>query len=244
MCKIAYGSPWFGKDQFPSDELWADESVKWLEYIQNNRQFDKFSSRLMDVPTKRDETLAEIKSAYFTEKYAGYPITNWEPPGKNGKKGEFTFSFKGKEIFCEVKSPGWEQSIVESQGINSPRLNLPKYIPGVEVSSFANWPYVRESVLRAYSKFPDNTPTLLILVDDFKVCLTDDPLGMPKALYESGTGCFMSNQFSNLGAVAVLNVENTGRIEYRFSVYHNPMAFKSAVIPREVFGKYKQVFGG
>lgn len=242
--KIFQESRWSGKDQFPSDNLWADEAEKWLRYIKSKGQFEKFLPRLRDLPAQRDETLSEIKAAYFIETYAECPITSWEPPGDNGKLGEFCFSLSGQEVFCEVKSPGWEQAIVESQGIKSPRLDLPKFIPGVEVGSFANWPYVRASVLRAYPKFPDNTPTLLILVDDFKVCLTDDPLGMPKALYESGTGCFMSNQFTNLGAIAALNVQNTGKIEYRFSVYHNPMALKPAVIPREIFGKYKQFFNG
>ena len=244
LAKITQGSRWLGKDEFPSDELWADEVEKWLQYVEGRRQFDRFLPRLRDLPAQRDETLAEIKAAYFNETYVGYQTCSWEPCGEGAKLGDFSFAFKATNVFCEVKSPGWEQAIVESQGKKSPRLGLPKYIPGVEFSSFANWPYVRASVLRAYPKFPDNTSTLLILVDDFKVCLTDDPLGMPKALYESGTGCFMSNQFSNLGAIAALNVQNTGKIEYRFSVYHNPMAQKSAVIPREVFGKYKQFFGG
>lgn len=241
LAKIAQGSRWLGKDKFPSEELWADEVEKWLQYVEGRSQFGRFLSRLSDLPAKRDETLAEIKAAYFIEKYAGYPIDNWEPPGTNGKLGEFSFGFDGKQIFCEVKSPGWERAIVESEGANSPRKNQPKYIPGVEAGLFDNSRYVRGSISKAYPKFAGGMPNLLILADDLRVSLTDDPLGVPKALYEPGSGCFTSGQFSNLGAVAVLNVEHTGSVEYSFCVYHNPMAIESVIVPKEVFTKYKQV---
>ncbi len=243
LAKIAQGSRWLGEDEFPSDELWADEVEKWLQYVEGRSQFDRFLPRLRDLPAQRDETLAEIKSAYFIDTYAGYQICAWEPCGEGAKLGDFSFAFKATKVFCEVKSPGWERAIVESQGVNSPRLKEPKYIPGIESSWFDNSRYVSDSILKAEPKFPNDNPTLLILVDDLKVSLIDDPLGMPKALYGSGTGCFTSNQFKNLGAVGVLNVENTGRIEYRFCVYHNPMAERAIGLPREVFANFKQVSG-
>ncbi len=243
LAKIAQESRWLGKDEFPSDELWADEVEKWLQYVEDRNQFDRFLSRLSDLPAKRDETLAEIKAAYFIEKYAGYSIKNWEPPGNNGTVGEFSFAFESKETFCEVKSPGWERAIVESEGPNSPRKNQPKYLPGVEAGLFDNSRYVRDSILKAYPKFAGDTLTLLILVDDLKVSLSDDPLGVPKALYASESGCFVTDQYSSLGAVGVLNVENSGRIDYRFCVYHNPMAERAIGLPKEVFSNFKQVSG-
>ena len=155
----------------------------------------------------------------------------------NGKLGEFSFGFDGKEIFCEVKSLGWEREIVEREGVNSPRLNQSKYIRG-EGGSFDNSSYVQATVLKAYPKFPINQPTLLILVDDFKVPLSDDPIDMWKALFKENVGCFTTNQFCNLGAIGVLCME---KIDPDFCVYHNPMALESVIVPKEVFTKYKQV---
>ena len=177
LSKIAEGSRWLGKDEFPSNEISRDRVVVWLEYINSKGQFDRFLPRLKDVPEKREETFAEIKPAYFIEKNAGYPITTWEPSGNNGKLGEFSFMFEGMEVFCEVKSPGWEREIVESEGPSSPRLKKPKYLPG-DHGWFDNSGYVHDTILKAYPKFPTNQPTLLILVDDFKVSLSDDPIDL------------------------------------------------------------------
>lgn len=236
LAAIAQGSRWLGQDQFPS-EIRRDDVIKWLEYSYSRNQFERFLPRLKDVPAKRDEALAEIYVAYFIEKCTGYPITTWEPPGNNGKLGEFSFAFEGKEIFCEVKSPGWEREIVESEGPSSPRLKKAKYLPG-DHGWFDNSDYVRDTILKAYPKFPLNKPTLLILVDDFKVSLTDDPIDMWKALYKPHMGYFTTNQFCNLGAIGVLCME---KIDPDFCVYHNPMALESAIVPKEVFTKYKQV---
>ena len=236
LASIAESSRWLGKDQFPSVAR-RDDVIKWLEYLDGKSQFPRYLPRLKDTPAKRDEALAEIYAAYFIEKYAGYPITAWEPPGNNGKLGEFSFGFDGKEIFCEVKSPGWEREIVEREGVNSPRLNQSKYIRG-EGGSFDNSSYVQDTVLKAYPKFPINQSTLLILVDDFKVPLSDDPIDMWKALYKENVGCFTTNQFCNLGAIGVLCME---KIDPDFCVYHNPMALESVIVPKEVFTKYKQV---
>lgn len=239
LTKIAEGSRWLGKDEFPSNEIARDRVVEWLEYINSKGQFGRFLSRLKDVPAKREETFAEIKAACFIEKCAGYPITTWEPSGNNGKLGEFSFTFENQEIFCEVKSPGWEREIVEREGPKSPRLNQPKYIRG-EGGSFGNWEYVQDTVLKAYSKFPDSKPNLLILVDDFKVSLGDDQIDMWKALYKPNVGCFTTSEYCNLGAVAVLDME---KLDPSFCIYHNPAALSSVSLPKEVFSKYKQICG-
>jgi hypothetical protein len=235
LAKISKESRWLGKDQFPSPI--REKDINWLEYIHSRSQFARFLPRLKDVPAKRDEALAEIYAAYVIEKSAGHPITTWEPPGNNGKLGEFSFVFKGREIFCEVKSPGWEREIVESGGPASPRLKKAKYLPG-DHGSFDNSGYVRDTVAKAYPKFPNDQPTLLV-VDDFKVSLSDDPIGMLKAL-QPNVGCFATRSYCNLGAVAVVNME---KIEPSFRVYHNPRALEAVVLPKEVFAAYQQTVG-
>ena len=54
-------------------------------------------------------------------------------------------------------------------------------------------------------------------------------------------GCFTTNRYCNLGANAVLNME---KIDPELCAYHNPMTLDSVVLPKQVFGKYKQVFKG
>ena len=122
LARISKESRWLEKDLFPS-QIRKKDIINWLEYIHIKDQFERFLPRLRDVPAKRDEALAEIYAAYFIEKCAGYPVTTWDPPGNNGKLGEFSFIFEGMEIFCEVKSPGWEREIVESEELGSPRNN-------------------------------------------------------------------------------------------------------------------------
>ena len=236
LARIAEGTRWRGKDQFPS-EIRRDNVITWLEYIHSKNEFERFLPRLKDVPAKRDEALAEIYAAYFVEKYAGYPITTWEPPGNNGKLGEFSFTPEGTDVFCEVKSPGWEREIVESEGPSSPRLKKPKHLPG-DHGWFDNSDYARDAVAKAYPKFPSDKPTLLILVDDLKVSLSDDPIGMRKALYEPGMGCFATNKYCNLGAVAVLDIEKS---DPSLCMYHNPRAIQVVILPKKVFAKYQQI---
>jgi len=238
LAQISKGSRWLENDQFPS-RIREKDITNWLEYIHSKNQFERFLPRLKDVPAKRDEGLAEIYAAYFIEKCAGYPVTTWEPPGNNGKLGEFSFMFEGMEIFSEVKSPGWEREIVESEGPGSPRLKKAKYLPG-DHGWFDNSDYVRGTVAKAYPKFPSYKPTLLVLVDDFKVSLSDDPIDMWKALYKPNVGCFATSEYCNLGAVAVVNME---KIDPSFCVHHNPRALEAVVLPKEVFAKYQQTVG-
>ncbi len=235
---ISQNSRWLGKDQFPSQTREKD-IINWLEYIRKKNQFDRFFPRLKDTPAKCKETLAEIYAAYLMEHCAGYPVTTWEPLGNNGKLGEFSFTFEGTEVFCEVKSPGWEREIVEREGPSSPRLKKPKYLPG-DHGSFDNSHYVRDTVAKAYPKFPSHQPTLLLLLDDFKVSLSDDPIDMWNALYKPNVGCFATSEYCNLGAVVVMNME---KIDPSFSVYHNPWALETVVLPKEVFAKYQQTVG-
>jgi len=251
--EVAQGSRWLEKDGFPFNELLADEAVRWLEYAQSKDQFDRFLPRLKDVHAKRDEAFAEIQAAYFVEVINGYWINEWEPIGAQQKRGEFSFlSPNGAVVFCEVKSPGWEADIVRVEGPKAQRLSDPKHINGGR-RSFGNWRYVRGAVKKAYEKFPQNTLTLLIIVDDFIVQLSDDvrltqiALYRPKAEgqhngYLAEDGCFVGTQYENLGAIAALNVVCAGNIDYRFSLYHNPNARPAVRIPERTFPKYPQYF--
>jgi hypothetical protein len=144
----------------------------------------------------------------------------WEPPGANGKTGEYLVELpERRQMFVEVKARGWEEEIILAEGVHSPRLRQPKYIDG-EVRALAPWWSVRETVRKAYAKMPGTTPTLLIINDDLYVALNDWPLNVKIALYcprgagdhrdtdyLAEDGCFVGSTHERLGAVGILNVQ-------------------------------------
>jgi len=61
----------------------------------------------------------------------------WEPPGLNGKFGEFNIStLEQKSVFVEVKNPGWEAELSVAEG-QAGRAKQPKY-RGLGIA-FGNW---------------------------------------------------------------------------------------------------------
>ena len=175
--KISFRGPWA--------LIYFEE---WLQFIACKGELGRFHHRLRtSTKEQRDETFAEIGCAYFLEKNSCFPIIGWEPPGIAGKKGEFLVVLPdGRQMFVEVKSPGWEAEITRSEPASTAaaRLAEPKY-PGVEAFFTSAEPAIVQAIKKAYGKLPDTIPTLLLIFDDERVPLTemylDDVLG---ALYE------------------------------------------------------------
>lgn len=230
--EIKAGSKWEGRDAFPSTVEWETEVNKWLLFIKNNRQFEQFKPRLREKPQIRNETLAEIQTAYFISEIFGCPIIEWEPQGADNKRGEFSFKVPDGVVFCEVKSPGWEADIAKENS-NSPRLKEPKYING-EAGSFNNADDVRYAIEKAFPKFLYDRPNLLIIVDDLFVSLKDDKFGVNEVLFyrklkppyvdDKQEGVFTNTSFDRLSALATLNVELTNKLSYHWHCYLNPFA--------------------
>lgn len=234
--EIKQGSRWIGKDAFPSTLEWKLEVEKWLIFIKQEGQFQRFLPRLQDIPRKRDEALAEISAAYFIKRIKGYPILEWQPVGAENKTGEFSFQVANEYIvFSEVKSPGWEADVVRNKD-DLGRLDKPKYING-EAAFFNNAVDIRYAIQKAYPKFIEDKLNLLIIVDDLRVSLSEDRWGAEEALYykplktpycdTKSEGCFVSTGYNRLGGLATLNVEQTKEINYRWKLYKNPNAIIS-----------------
>lgn len=181
LYSMSQKAKWVGKDSFPAWEQWADEVEKWLQFIRDRGELDRFLPRLRNRARMRDETLSEIAVAYFLETLCGLPINRWEPGGAGGKTGDLLVGHdSGPNIFIEVKSPGWEAKVIREHAkyhagevCNSkpvvpglpPRLKQPKYLNG-EGGHLDLVTPVRQAVAKAYPKLPDSMPTLLIIVDD------------------------------------------------------------------------------
>jgi len=231
LFEVSQGAPW--ADDFPAWKEWADEIERQLKFVVSQGELERFRPRLRGPAMRRDETFAELKAAYFLGSRCGIPIHEWEPLAPSGRRGDFVLGgWDGSEVFVEVKSPGWEAEIVESEGQNSPRLTQPKFIP--ETRSTAPWAAIRRAVAKAYPKMPDGKPTLLVVVPD--TFIKPDRFIVDIALYceqcsgyETGylaeAGCFVGTRYENLGAVGVLTVEMKGEeVSYSFEVYRNPNA--------------------
>ena len=252
--RVEQAARWVNQDAYPAWPTVADEHERWLRFTEEKGEFERFLPRLRGRPAQRDETIAEIGVAYFLERRCDLPIQTWEPPGENGKTGEFGISLSdGRTMFVEVKSPGWEAEIVEREGKDSPRLAQPMHIHG-EAHSTAPWQRVREAVRKAYLKMPATTPTLLVIRDDLSVSLNDWPqnvmeiaLHCPRHVGSTGgymaeAGSFVGSDFKNLGAEGILNVDfpcDDPGARYRFAVYDNPNCLAAVAVPRTILSEYR-----
>ena len=116
--------------------------------------------------------------------------------------------------------------------IKAGRTKEPKYVQG-DGRAVAPWLQVRECIKRAYHKFADDKPNLLLIADDFHVSLVDDLEQVKIALFETHTvfggeaGYFTNAAYERLGGVALLGahlMSNRDKIEYSLAVRANPFA--------------------
>lgn len=232
---------WRGKDDFPYDSLVKAELQKWLQYTKNKGWFDEYLPRLtkMDI-NKRDEALDEILTAYFLEEKMHFVVKDREPKGANGKRGEFILVAEETDIFCEVKSPGWESEIVKKEGVHSSRLSTSKYLP-VEARWGDDSAAIKATVDKAYEKLPNDKPILLIMVDDFWRNLFQSStlfkITVNKALYyesrpapcqDPPSGCFATKDYEKLSGILFLKFQ----IKNNNVIYNNRLCLNKYALCR------------
>jgi hypothetical protein len=262
---VSQGAKWVGKDAYPPLPWVADENEEWLKLVETrlgHASLDHYTHKLREPASKRDEFLVELAVAYFLDARCGLPIADLEPAGSGGKRGEFLFGLpRGRQLFVEVKSPGWEGEVEEEEnqkrvGLRPKgrlrRLDQPKYLH-LETRAFHHTQRVRETVARAYPKMPDTMATLLVISDDLFVPLTDGLDMVKGALYAkkiidpsheaaksqpqwtTEDGCFVGSQYERLGAVAIFNFIPEEPYKYSFTLFHNPNALEAVRVPKKSF---------
>jgi hypothetical protein len=229
---------WDRNDDFPSCDEWEIEINNWLLFIQSKNQLKRYIQRLNASKTQRDETLAEISSAYVMEVKLKYPVVDWERKTIEGKDVDFVIHNDSDEIYCEVKSPGWESELEQKERLSG-RKNLSKYI-NAEVRSIAPWWAIRYAIKKSYPKFLPNCKNLLIIKDDLFINILDAPTNIDIALFEDSgiyngeKGYFSNNDFENIGGILIWNCRLTNsKVEYRYKFIVNKNSKKpfSIVIP-------------
>jgi hypothetical protein len=201
--EIYIKAKWTREDEFPSNQQWADDLEKILNFANVQGRLLKFTPKLVASASQRDSALAELRVAFHLHSQ-GLKISSWEPVGLPPKEGEFKIVNKiGSEVFVEVKSPGWEGELSSSE-IKSGRAKKPKYIHA-EARSIAPWERIRFAVGKSYIKFLSSIPNLLVIADDLFVGLDYRTDHMVKiSLYSShNNGPFTNESFERLGGVGI-----------------------------------------
>lgn len=235
-------SPGRWTDQYPATPAYAKELDVLLSFADAEGRLPQFIPRLESKNTQRDEALDELRVAYLLH-HSGFPVTQWEPPGLNGKVGEYLIGTpEGQHVFVEVKSPGWEGELSDEQR-NAGRAKQPKY-QRVEGGALNNWEPLRKCIAseKTYPKFAPTQPNLLVIADDLKVPLLESPKQVGVALYADDDryggekGYFTSAKFENLGGVGIFRaLEEVSSaihsVEYQFRLFDNPCALPSVKLP-------------
>lgn len=195
--------------------------------------------RLNSKQSQYHEALNELRVAFFLHDN-GFAIKQWEPPGLNGKVGEFLIATReDADVFVEVKSPGWESELSDGERKGG-RVKQPKYLGsgGGAVAPYIG--HIRERVRRSYSKFAPGASSLLVIAGDFFFPL-DFTDTVDLALYDhelkwaKEPGLFTIAKYSNLGGVAIFETDSEGKaVEYKMRVFGNPLVSRQSTLPNSI----------
>ena len=163
-------APWRNTNEFPSNQVWADEFERVLAFLHSQGVFeDRFLSRLS--ANEWEGALTEARAAFFFHRN-GFEITDWHPEAVNDRPGDLEVRWRGSEpVFVEVKRPGWEGELSADE-LRARRQQQPKYIQGDAraVDPIARIAY---AVDKALPKFSADRCNLVVTVDDLFMSPTE-----------------------------------------------------------------------
>jgi hypothetical protein len=213
---------------------WKNEIEKWLSYINNKGELDRFLPRLTKMNSRKiNEALAEISSAYLLESILNLKVTDWDVPTICDQNVDFTIALYSKEVYCEVKSPSWQSELSDKEKLGI-RKAQGKYKRN-EVRFFRHWRNIRYAIKKAYPKFLSNCYNLVIIQDDLIVPILNFPTNIQieialfeeLAIYDNEKGVFVGNDYKNVGGVLLIDINPTSRNKvYKYKFIKNPNALK------------------
>ena len=213
---------------------WKNEIEKWLLYINNKGELDRFISRLTKMNSRKiNEVLAEISSAYLLESILNLKVIGWEVSTNSDKNVDFTIDLNSEEVYCEVKGPSWQSELSKKEKLGI-RKAQGKYKKN-EVRFFGHWKNIRNAIKKAYPKFLNNCCNLVIIQDDLILPILNFPTDMQieialfeeKGIYDNEKGVFVGNDYENVGGVLFIDINPTSRNKvYKYKFIKNPNALK------------------
>jgi hypothetical protein len=220
-------------------ETQREEIARLMSLVQNGKKRQEYSARFSSGREQEiTSALTELRVASHMEA-SGFRVIHWAPAGQGLSIGEFTVEAGPREVFVEVKGPGWPGEVTNRKGRQSTqsqiqRLQQPKYIDG-KGGPVGPSEAIRFAIDKAYKKFKDDRPNLLVVADNLFVSLqygTD--LHAWPALYstsKSDPGYFTNTRYDRLSGVGVFWVspgifssQNMQRQEYHMRLFLNTKA--------------------
>ena len=216
------------------NEALKKEIEKWLIYIKEKGELDRFKPRLQKMDYRKiKETLAEISSAYILEELLNYKVTDWEVDTLNNGNVEFTIKFNSKDIYCEVKSPSWQSELSDEEKVGK-RKKQGKHINN-EVRFIDHCKNIRYAIKKANPKFLKDCYNLVIIQDDLFMPILNwpTPTQIDIALYEDTgqhdkeIGYFAGKDYENVGGILIIDINPTNNKRYKGKFFPN----KNSKIP-------------
>lgn len=211
---------------------WKNEIQKWLLYIKNKGELDRFIPRLTKMDSRKiNEVLAEISSAYLLENILNFKVTGWEVSTNEDKNVDFTIDLNSEEVYCEVKCPTWPSELSKKEKLGS-RKDQPKY-KNLEVRWFNHSKNIGYAIRKAYPKFLSNCKNLVIVNDNLFVGILDFPNDAPikialfndSAAYDGLKGNFINKDYENVGGVLFININPSSKGSiFKYKFVGNPNA--------------------
>lgn len=234
---------WRPRDAYPSDQCFADELERLLNFAAAHGEHDRYTSKLCS--RERDSAIAELRVGYDLAD-RGFRFDEFEPLGLDGKRGEFLISPSGNppRIFTEVKAPDWHAEVTrfgkaaadpERLRAAKERLKKPKYRNG-SGGAYLPGAGVEFAIEKAYEKLPRDRPTLVIVPSDylFNSYEYSPQIIAQRRLLNAG-GPFSSDKYERLGGVGLFWFELRGsEIKYDMEVVANPHATSGNALPPAV----------
>lgn len=224
------------------NESWKIEIEKWLLYIKNKGELDRYLPRLTKMNSRKiNEALAEISSAYLLEVKLNFKVTDWDVPTIRDQNVDFTIALYSKDVYCEVKSPSWQSELSDKEKLGI-RKAQGKYKRN-EVRFFGHWRNIRYAIKKAYPKFLSNCYNLVIIQDDLIVPILNFPTNIQieialfekQGIYDNEKGVFISNDYANVGGVLFIDINPSSQENiYKSKFKDNPNALKKYTLPSNV----------
>lgn len=216
-----------------------NEIEKWLLYIKDKGELDRFIPRLTKMDSRKiNEVFAEMSSAYLLENILNLKVTDWEVPTNKDKNIDFTVELNLEEVYCEVKSPSWQSELSEKEKLGI-RKAQGKYKKN-EVRFFGHWKNINYTIKKAYPKFLNNCKNLMIINDNLFVGILDFPndtqikiaLFNDSVAYGGLKGVFVNRDYENVGGVLFININPSSQeSKYKYKFVDNPNALNPYNLP-------------
>ncbi len=251
--RVVQNTKW--SDSYPATQVKADELEQLLEFAASNDVFDEYLARLQGGDRQRDAALAELRVArYFSLNGYKPQRGTWKPNGGPNSDGEFVIQGpSGSCTVVEVKHRDSQGELTKEE-IQAGRARQPKIID-LEVRRIDIRRPIQGAIEKAYGKFDDQAPSLLVVSNDLFWDLKHDPdLHAYQALYSKPlligvnprrvlSGYFTDSRYENLGGVGIFKLEDDGPppVKYGLELYVNAFAQPTTRLPRDIVKALKGI---